>query len=406
ILFRGTLIAQVIPVLLMPVITRLYTPESMGVFELFLSISLILGAVANGRYELSVVLPDKKEEAWNIMGLGMLISFAFSIFLLLIFSGFADTIAGWLNNANIEAWLIFVPLAVLFQGWFGMLNYYNTREKSFKTISQANVSRSVSRTGVQIVTGIFVNSPAGLILGQIAGFFTAVFIMVKKISLKAFFRQVDKDGMKKQGRRYKRFPLFTMPATLANTASVNLTGILISAMYAISSVGFYSLANRVLGMPGTLIGKSLSRVYHKEAVDQRKKYGHARPVFISTVKKLVVISLPLFAVIFVFAEDLFSIVFGEEWSVAGSYAKILIPLLFIRFIVAPVSVTLSVFEKQNISLYWQLGLLFLSLGVFALSWFIGWHIKTFLIYLVAILFFYYVFFIFILWNVASNKLKS
>jgi O-antigen/teichoic acid export membrane protein len=70
ILFRGTLIAQAIPMILMPVLTRLYSPDEFGVLELFISVSTILGTIANMRYVLSIVLPDKKEDAWNIMGLG------------------------------------------------------------------------------------------------------------------------------------------------------------------------------------------------------------------------------------------------------------------------------------------------------------------------------------------------
>jgi O-antigen/teichoic acid export membrane protein len=404
ILFRGTLIAQLIPLLLTPILTRIYTPADFGVFELFLSISLILGAVANGRYELALVLPDKKEDAWNLLGLGFIVSFCFSVLLFILAGLFADQIAGWLSNADIKFWLYFVPLAVLLQGWFGLLRYYKTRKKDFKNISAANISRASSRTGFQLLLGIIVNSPAGLIIGQITGFFAGIVMLLRKVDINRFFRHLNKQNIIQQGKRYKRFPLFTMPSTLANSASVNLTGILISAMYSIASVGFYSLANRVLGMPGTLIGKSLSNVYYKEAVDHRKKHGHAKIVFKSTLKKLLLIAFPLFLLIFLFAEDIFALVFGEEWRVAGKYARILIPLFFIRLIVAPVSVTLSVFERQHISLFWQLGLLFLSLSVFAIAWIVSWPVEMFLICFASVLFFYYILFIFILWKVASNKL--
>mgnify|MGYP001399071774 CR=1 FL=1 len=98
VLFKGTLIAQLIPVLLTPVLTRLYSPADFGVLELFLSVSLILGVIANGRYELAIVLPDEKKDAWNLMSLGMLISIAFTILLVLFVFLFVDQIVGWLNE--------------------------------------------------------------------------------------------------------------------------------------------------------------------------------------------------------------------------------------------------------------------------------------------------------------------
>jgi O-antigen/teichoic acid export membrane protein len=403
ILFKGTVIAQIIPMALTPVLTRLYTPEDFGILELFVSVISILGAIANFRYELSVVLPDRKEDAWNVMGFGFLLSIVFSLFTLLIIGLFADEIAGLLNNSKIKFWLYFVPLAVVLQGFFNMLSYYNTREKLFKSISYASVSRAGSRTLIQIVIGLFKKSPAGLIIGQILGYAVSLFPLSSKINFRLFFKKITWKNMKAQAYRYRDFPKFTMPSTLANSTATNMTGMLISALYGINSVGFYSLSNRILGLPSALIGTSMSNVYYKEAHDQLKKFGNAKEVFLSTLKKLVLVSIPVILIIILGGETLFAFIFGEEWRIAGLYAKILIPLIMIRFIVAPLSVSLSVFERQKISLFWQLGLLALSILVFVISWWLGWDIESFLILMVSVLSLYYIYFIFLLYKVVSGK---
>lgn len=264
VLLRGTLVSQIIPILLMPVLTRIYSPENFGVFELFLSVSLILGSIANGRYELSVILPDRKEDAWNIIGLGFIISIVFSILLLLIISLFSNGIAGLLNNVEIRFWLFFVPLAVFIQGLFNMITYYNTREKQFKNIATSSVSRSVSRTGSQLIIGAFYQTPAGLIIGQIIGFFAALITLSRKLNLMVMFKKISWKNMKKVGKRYIDFPKFILPSTLANNMAVNMTSILISVIYTVSGVGFYSLANRILGLPGSLIGKSKKNKENKK----------------------------------------------------------------------------------------------------------------------------------------------
>lgn len=404
ILFRGTLIAQLIPIIITPVLTRIYSPTDFGIFELFLSVSLVLGMVVNLRYELALVLPEKDEDAWNIMGLGLVLSLAISVFLFILVSFFADGIVSLLNNSEIKFWLYFVPLAVLFQGVFNMLNYYHIRQKQFKNISNANISRATLRTGLQLLIGFFRTSAAGLIIGQIVGFFTGAVYMLKNVNVKEIIQSITWKGMKDMAKKYQDFPKYTFPSTLANNLAVNMLALLIAGMFSIASVGFYSLANRILGLPSSLIGKSMSNVYYKEAIDQRKKNGNAISVFFNTMLKLFIISLPIFIVVFVFAEDLFAIVFGEEWRIAGEYAKILIPLIFIRFIVAPVSVSLSVFEQQKISLFWQLGLLALSIAVFVSSIISAWTIKVFLTWYVGVLSGYYVFFIFILYRVVAGKM--
>src|SRR5690554_2659536 len=61
-LMTGTVIAQLIPLVVAPILSRIYTPAEFGRFALYLSIIQILGAIANGRYELAIVLPKEKRE--------------------------------------------------------------------------------------------------------------------------------------------------------------------------------------------------------------------------------------------------------------------------------------------------------------------------------------------------------
>ena len=101
-------------------------------------------------------------------------------------------------------------------------------------------------------------------------------------------------------------------------------------------------------MPSSLIGNSISQVFFQEATKEKQQTGRAVKIFSSTVKKLIIIGLPCFGVLFFIVEDLFVIVFGEEWRIAGTYAKIVTPLFFIRFISSTLSIVMTSFEKQKI----------------------------------------------------------
>ena len=56
-LMTGATIAQAIPIAISPILTRIYTPEDFGIFALFIAITTIFGTIANGRYELAIMLP-------------------------------------------------------------------------------------------------------------------------------------------------------------------------------------------------------------------------------------------------------------------------------------------------------------------------------------------------------------
>ena len=65
-LMVGTTLSQAVPIAIMPILTRIYTPEDFGLYAIYGAIITILGTIASGRYELAILLPDKDEDAINI----------------------------------------------------------------------------------------------------------------------------------------------------------------------------------------------------------------------------------------------------------------------------------------------------------------------------------------------------
>ena len=80
-LITGTTIAQAIPIAISPILTRIYTPDDFGVVALFVAISTIFGSLANGSYELAIILPKKDEDAVNLVVLSLFISIIVSLLL-------------------------------------------------------------------------------------------------------------------------------------------------------------------------------------------------------------------------------------------------------------------------------------------------------------------------------------
>jgi len=354
----GTTIAQAIPIAISPILTRIYTPEDFGVFSLFLSISAIFGSIANGRYELAIMLPKKDEDAINILALGVMISFVISFILFSIVLVFNTEITSFLNNDTLSIWLYFIPLTVLLTGLFNVLNYYNNRKKNYKDLAKANVLKSIALAITQLSIGFLKEGASGLISGQILSQIVANTKLITNIlKEKVLLSKISKLKIIALAKRYKDFPKYSMWSGLANTSAYNVTNILISSLFSVATLGFYSLVQKILGMPSSLIGGSISQVFFQEATKEKQATGSARVSFVNTVKKLIMIGLPSFTVLFFTVEELFAFIFSEEWRIAGSYAQILIPLFFIRFVVAPVTIMNVVFEKNHIGMYWQFSLL-------------------------------------------------
>ncbi|MBE0492571.1 MAG: oligosaccharide flippase family protein [Sulfurospirillum sp.] len=361
-LMTGTTIAQAIPIAISPILTRIYTPEDFGVFALFVAITAIFGSIANGRYELAIMLPKKDEDAINIFALGFIITTSISLVLLILVIVFHDYFLSLLNNKEIGLWLYFVPITVFFTGVWNILNYFNNRKKRYKGIAKAIVIKSVILAIVQLSVGFIKQGAAGLISGQILSQMFANMQLLKNILKdKILISKISKVKIVALAKRYKDFPKYSMWAILANTLSQHLTNILISTFYSVATLGFYSLVQRVLGMPSSLIGSSIGQVFFQQATKEKQQTGKAVKTFNATVKKLIIIGLPAFGILFFIVEDLFAFVFGEDWRIAGVYAQIVIPLFFIRFIIATVSAIDTIMERQNIFLVFNVILLAVSI---------------------------------------------
>ena len=356
-LMTGTTIAQAIPIAISPILTRLYSPEDFGVLALFVAISSIFGSMANGRYELAIMLPKKDEDAINIAALGFIIVSLLSLFLLFLVVVFHDIIVRKLCNDAISLWLYFIPVSIFFIGFFNILNYFNNRKKEYKDLAKATIIKSIVTAIVQLSFGFLHSGVIGLISGQlISSFFANMKLLKNIIKDKLLVSKVSRLKIIVLAKKYKDFPKFTMWAGLFNTSSIHLTNILISAMFNIKTLGFYSLSQKMVGIPSSLIGSSIGQVFFQEATQEKLYSGSSINTFKSTLKKLVIISVALFGILYITVEDLFAFIFGEEWKMAGIYAKILMPFFMIQFIVSPLAKINQIYMKNKNVMYWQLGL--------------------------------------------------
>jgi len=381
-LMTGTTIAQAIPIAISPILTRIYTPEDFGILALFMAIVSIFGSISSGRYELAIMLPKKDEDAINIFALGFIIIIFISLFLFFIVLFFDDYLIKLLDNKEIGIWLYFVPITVFFIGLFNILNYFNNRKKQYKDIAVATIIKSIVLAVIQLSVGFFKQGASGLIGGQIISNIFANMRLIKNIIKdKALMARISKVKIIALGKRYKNFPLISLPSNFINVLNQNLVNMLISTVYNIKTLGLYALVQRVMGVPSSLIGSSMGQVFFQQAAKERQESGRAIKTFTSTVIKLVIIAIPMYGILFLIVEDLFLFVFGEKWQIAGEFAKILVPLFFIRFISSTVSAINTVFEKQLYGLYISLILLLTSLAVIFFSFYYKIDVKSFFSYI-------------------------
>jgi O-antigen/teichoic acid export membrane protein len=352
----GTLIAQAIPVAFSPVLTRLFTPENFGLFALYFSISQIMSVFITGRYEYAILLPEKDEDAINIVALCISITLLVSFVTLLIFVPFRHQLAELINKQEIASFLALIPATIFAIGIYTTFNLWFNRKAYYNNISAGKILRSSASTIFSVGFGVTIVKTAGLIIADTIGQLLAAFFMLVKFLKcdKLFMKNITVAGMKMQAVRFNQFPKYNILSGLLEKGSGQIPVILLSGFFGSAVTGFFSLSQRIIAVPEGLISVSIGDVFRQKASFEYKKNGNCRKTFLNLLKMLLMVSVIPFIILAFSAPFLFELFFGEEWRLAGTYAQIMTVMFFLSFVVSPLSNMFIIAEKQRIDLIIQI----------------------------------------------------
>jgi O-antigen/teichoic acid export membrane protein len=366
----GATLAQILTILSVPILTRLYQPENFGVWALYSSITSIISVIVCMRYEYSIMLPDSDEDAVNLLGVSFLTLGVVTALTLAVIWFFKEPIVDILNSPQIGNYLWLVPPFVFVNGIFLALNSWNSRTKLFRRLSISRISSSVSTIATQIILGIlYKKSPTGLITGNLTGQSIATFILAGQIwrdDRSLIRKSLNWKKMCELLKRYSKFPLVDSFSALMNSISWQLPAFLLAAFFSPTIVGFYSIGFRLLQMPMSLIGSSISQVFFQRA--SRASSEGTLPILTENVFKiLVIIGMFPILVLTIVGSDVFTVIFGEAWAEAGVYTQILGLWAFVWFISSPLGGVYLVVEEYDFGFRYN----FINLATRFLSLIIG-----------------------------------
>lgn len=348
ILSSGTVISQLIVIATSPLLSRMYSVESFGILSIFTSFTVFLAVLSTGRYELAVGLPKEDSRASAIFKLIIYISITVtSLYLVLIFLlknvfHIHDKTQFLSNN---EVYI--APLYIFFGAVYSALGYWNQRNKKYKKITFSNAIQVITSCIFSIIFGIL-GYKNGMIIGMISGIFTSIlYLLLTDRELRTFLKSHHNE-LKSVAKEYSSFPRYMIISDMSLAACQQFIPILFSVLYNTTIVGFFSMANRMIRLPNIVITTSVGNVFRNEAIDEIREKGNCKDLYRSTIKKLILMSFPIYLAVFIISPKLFVFVFGDKWEVAGYFARILSVMLLIEFVVTPLNTLFYVVGKQKI----------------------------------------------------------
>jgi O-antigen/teichoic acid export membrane protein len=381
-LTAGTIISQAIPVLFSPILTRLFTPDEFGLLAIITSITAILSVISTGKYESAILIAKDDFDAATLALLSLILSFCFSILAVVFLLFYSLEIIQILNQPRIEYLIFFCPLISFFISIYQIYNEWTIKTNRFLTLSFNKMYNSGAITLSNLYFGLINFLNGGLILGEVIGRFLTSIICIGKVLKYDFgiFKSIKVWNLRKMLKCYSNCPRFILPAQLLNTLGAQLTILLISSLFNESELGYFSMTILVLSVPTSIISNAIRDVFKQKANEEFKKKKNCRTLFYRTVRAISILSIVIFSLLYIVLPDLFALVFGNNWRIAGEYARVLTPMVMISFISESVLGMFIVAEKMKALLKWQIIYAVVNVGSLYLGYIITKEMKSALIF--------------------------
>jgi O-antigen/teichoic acid export membrane protein len=363
----GTAMAQAIAVAASPILTRIYKPVDFGALQVFISLMALALVAASGRYEVAVLLPEDEQSAIDILAVAVLcVCLTAAVAAGAVFICHYD----WILPASflvLKGHLWVLPVSVLGGGLYQSLSYWVMRHNGYKQIATTKFTQAGAQVATQLGAGFLIHGCLGLLLGDAAGRILGSGRFLRELwrNYKSPIRAIRPSRMMRQGIRYREYPLVSMWGALINASGLALPSLFLAQYYGAQDTGWFALVNRVLGVPGALIGASIAQVYTSEAAKlARSDPRRLMYIFRKTTLRMLYLGLAPCLLFTLFAPWLFAGIFGAGWKEAGEYARYLAFMFYAGLVNSPVTMTLNILERQRAQFLWdgsRLALTFLSM---------------------------------------------
>lgn len=341
---------QLTILVMLPLLTRLYSPAEFGTYALF---SAFVGVASVGAclcLDLAIVQSRSEKEADELCEACLL-----SIPLTVIFSGLllaALIAAGAFGYARLPWWGI--PLAmvlVALNGVYMASRYRQLREQRYHLLARATLMQSAGRAVAPLAWFLVFPNWAGLALGELIGRLLGVRGLISSLGL--FASGHGAAARISQWwtvvRRENKYTTLLLGTVLIDACASLLISPLLSGYYGAEAAGEYFLVASLLVAPSALIGTAAADVLHARGARMlTESPGQLSAYLARAAALLLVAGCAIYGSVYVLAPYIFPKLFGTKWIYIVQIAQAMTPFMIIAFAASPCSRMLLVLRRTEL----------------------------------------------------------
>lgn len=318
----GTILAQIVNIASLPIITRLFDPAEIGIFNLFMQALAIATILISFRVEHVVMLPKADDDASELVGFVAGFGAVSCLVMTVILAVLA--LSGMIPETY-RAWMLILPVTAFLVVFAQASQQLSQRSEDFRRSGLSEVANRAGNSLVSVGAGLLGLPGIWLGIATAFGFFCKLLVVggwfFRLLALKPFqAAKVGRNRIKREKLDKLVGSMVLSHSMLAVTAMVPLA--YISFRYGTVLTGQFALVIATLSFPTTLVGNAVGQVFYQRASQLFANGKSFDSLFLANAKLLLFIAVPAFSFVAVTGPFLYPLVFGAQWYVAGQTAQI------------------------------------------------------------------------------------
>lgn len=340
-LASGTVFAQLVTFMTIPILSRIYSQDAYGLLSVFATVVAFISSFATLKYDTALVLPKEDKDAYTLLKLSNIIT----VLITLLCVAFMFLPIPYFKQY--EGLQVLIGIGVLLSVNYNNSALWNIRYKQFGHTAISNVIQSIAIFIAQYFLYHYFELK-GLIIGNLIGISIAgIYLIINRKFDWKIYKKISKENMLEQGKRYIDFPKYFTAANAILSLSSSLPVLLFVNYIPLSQIGVYGMALRIISQPVSLISNSIRSVILSDMAERKNNDKTILKWYMKIFSGLFIISILASFGLILLGDYIVSLFLGKEWADAATYAKMLIPLLIGMMIASPGVAAIRVFEMQK-----------------------------------------------------------
>ena len=380
ILLMGSGVAQLGPLLMAPLLSRLFAPEVFGLFHLATAVATNLAVVACARYEFALPMARDALERQRLHRLSLRVLMG-----VVVLCAVGSAIAAGMMEAP---WPLAVPPTVAALGYLSLWTLRATAAQAVRALAWARVLQFWGCGLLQAALGALQAGLWGLLAGPVVAAAAAAWglrmavlrgmrsavaatapgstpVTGQTTGQTPALPSAPEPTLTDTARHFRDFPLLNTPHAFLGALQDTLSVALIAAWVGPAAAGVWAVSLRLLKAPATLAGSAVSQVLYPRL----GAHGAPTAQAVSDVRR-VMAALALAGgawamVLALWGPHLMPWLLGPGWEDTGPLARALALYIGVHLVASPLAVVTMAWNAQAWALraaLWGQGVFVASLG--------------------------------------------